>query len=97
MSSKQRQKLEEIQQKIEALHAEKTKIEDEFAKDILELLKQTNAFVTPVDVIIGGLLHVMQIAKQDSKMKEEWQKAGQKFRTKFKKSHTRQKDISEVE
>ncbi len=96
MSKKQIKKLEDIQLKIASLQTEQTKIEQSFAKELVELLKEANAFYADFYVLVGGLLEVIQKAKITNENQEDWRQAGRKFRQRFKKLHKRQEAVRDA-
>lgn len=79
MTTKTLKKLDDLNQKIEALKSEKEKIQKELETDLVSVLKHTNAFQVDFHTLVGGLLHCLDKAKTNQQLAKEWQEAGQKF------------------
>lgn len=83
-------KLEEKQLKIAKELEELSLKRNQKLVDLLEKLPSS----TPIETIIGGILHVIEAANKSSKEQEDWFKAGSMFLQGKKPSSTRDKTPS---
>ena len=72
-------KVDTLDKKIEELKAQKKKIEEDIAHQLLQVIKAHSGFSLPFHVLVGGLMDVIQTSKSDPKKMEEWQTVGEKF------------------
>ena len=72
-------KLDNITQKIEALQAEKLKIEQNIVQQLIVLLEQQVDIHQDFYALLGGVQHITHTLKTDKKTREAWQVAGEKF------------------
>ena len=79
MKNRTTKKLEDLNQKIETLKAEKEKIQQELEADFMAMLKKTEAFQIDFHTLIGGFLSLIEDIKKNPTQKKEWQETGRKF------------------
>jgi len=72
-------KLEELKSKKLALQEKEDKIKSDILNAISETLIKTQAIEIDFFTLVGGILDVVEKAKQGDKITEVWKQAGQKF------------------
>ena len=81
-------RLKEIQEKRKAFQEEEDKIKSEIANNLSKSLIDTNAIDVDSDILIGGILDIIEKSKQNDKITEAWKLSGEKFRQSQKKRNT---------
>ena len=76
-------KLDSIKEKISALREEEQKIQDSIVEEFKKFLVTSRAIEIDFDVIVGGLLEVIQKSKSNDKSVEVWKQSGVTFRKKM--------------
>ena len=84
--------LEAIQGKRKALQEKEEKIKSEIVNDLSKSLIDVNALDVDFDILIGGILDIIEKSKQNDKITEAWKLSGEKFRQGQKKRNA-QKNI----
>lgn len=79
MSTTAIKKLEALNKKISSLKQDKLKVQNELAKEFIEVVKQTEALTVDFPSLIGGLLEIVKTIQSEKPEKEVWHKAGRKF------------------
>lgn len=79
MSTTKIKKLHSIDEQIAQLKQERQQLEESLATDFIQVLKTTEAFQIGFSTLVGGLIHVIDQAKSNTNLAEEWQQAGLKF------------------
>jgi len=74
------QKLDSIQQKIDALRAEQDQLKQQAAGQFIAMLEKQSALQLDFDALVGCLLGGIEAIKRGDKIVEAWQAAGKKFR-----------------
>jgi len=87
-------KVDILDKKINDLNAQKKKIETDIAHQLLHVITAHSGFTLPFQVLVGGLIDVIQTSKSDPKKMEEWQGAGGKFLKSRPRSSSRSKRSS---
>ena len=77
--------LETIQGKRKALQEKEEKIKSEIVNDLSKSLIDANALDVDFDILIGGILDIIEKSKQNDKITEAWKLSGEKFRQSQKK------------
>lgn len=72
--------LEAIQEKRKALQEKENKIKSEILNDLSKSLIDVNALDVDFDILIGGILDIIEKSKQNDKITEAWKLSGEKFR-----------------
>lgn len=72
-------RMQDIELKIASLKGEQVKIEQELANELLIILKKQQALGLDFNVLVGGLLYVIDSIKAKVDVVEGWQQAGAKF------------------
>lgn len=75
------QKLDGLQQKIEALKAEQDQLKQQAAGQFIDVLEKQSALQLDFDALISCLLSGIEAIQRGDKTVEVWQAAGQKFRS----------------
>ena len=82
-------KLESLKAKRKALQEEENEIREKLTLEISNFMIDADAFEhIEFDIIMGGILDVIEKAKQGDKITEEWKLSGEKFRQDRKKRNT---------
>jgi hypothetical protein len=81
-------RLKEIQEKRKAFQKEEDKIKSDIANGLSKFLIDANAIDVDIDVLMGGILDVVEKSKQNDKITEVWKLSGEKFRQGQKKRNT---------
>lgn len=81
-------RLKEIQEKRKSFQEEEDKIKSQIANDLSKSLIDTNAIDVDSDILIGGILDIIDKSKQKDKITEAWKLSGEKFRQSQKKRNT---------
>ena len=81
-------RLKEIQEKRKSYQDKEEKIKSEIANDLSKSLIDVNAIDVDLDILIGGILDVIEKSKQNDKITEAWKLSGEKFRQGQKKRNT---------
>lgn len=81
-------KLEALKQQKKTLQEKEDKIKSQIISDLSISLMNANALEIDVDILMGGILDVIEKAKQGDKITEEWKLSGEKFRQGRKKRDT---------
>ena len=77
--------LEAIKEKKKTLQEKENKIKSEIMSELSTSLIDANALEVDYDVLIGGILDVIEKANRGDKITEAWKLAGEKFRQRKKK------------
>lgn len=76
-------RLTHIREKLSSLRQEEDKINQklshEYAQSLSKCLMDTNAIEIDFNVLLGGILEVISVAKANTNRREVWEKSGQKF------------------
>jgi len=75
-------KLKDLQQEIMALQEKEKELQKEIALNLSTLLSDIGAHTIPQDVLIGGILHIIDSVKNNTPYTPqigEWQQAGHTF------------------
>ena len=82
-------KLENLKAKRKALQEEENEIRHKLTLEISNFMIDADAFDhIEFDIIMGGILDVIEKAKQGDKITEEWKLSGEKFRQGRKRRNT---------
>lgn len=87
-------KVDILDKKINDLNAQKKKIETDIAHQFLHVITAHSGFTLPFQVLVGGLINVIETSKNDPHQMEEWQTAGEKFLKSRPRSSSRSKQSS---
>ena len=87
-------KVDILDKKINDLNAQKKKIETDIAHQLLNVITAHSGFTLPFQVLVGGLVNVIETSKKDPQQMEEWQTAGEKFLKSRPRSSSRSKRSS---
>lgn len=85
----QMKKMQDLQIKMQTIHAEYEETQKKLAENLVKLIPQTEAFSIPHSVLIGGILHAVQTYKATPQLTEVWQKAGELFLKKISRKQTK--------
>ena len=77
-----------IKTKQKALQEKEDKIKSEIISELSESLIDANALEVDFDVLMGGILNIIEKVKQGDKITEAWKLSGEKFRQGQKKRNT---------
>jgi len=80
--------LEAIQGKRKALQEKEEKIKSIIRDDLSKSLIDLNALDVDFDILIGGILDIIEKSKQNDKITEAWKLSGEKFRQGQKKKNS---------
>lgn len=72
-------KLEALKEEKKALQEKEDKIKAEALTDLSTYLLDANALDIRFDILMGGMLYVIDKTNQGDKITEEWKLSGQKF------------------
>lgn len=87
MTEKHIKKLESLKEKRKAIQDQEDEIRQQLTLDFANFLIDADAFDhVEFDIIVGGLLDILEKAKRGDKNTEVWKLAGQKFRQQRKKN-----------
>lgn len=81
-------KLEALKEQKKTLQEKEDKIKSEIISELSTNLINANALEVDYDILIGGILDVIEKAKQRDKIMEAWKLSGEKFRQGQKKRNT---------
>ena len=81
-------KLEVLKQQKKTLQEKEDKIKSEVMSELSTSLIDTNALEVDYDILMGGILDVIEKAKREDKITGAWKLAGEKFRQGQKKRNT---------
>ncbi len=81
-------KLEALKEQKKTLQEKEDKIKSEILSQLSTSLIDANALEVNFDVLMGGILNVIEKAKQGDKITEAWKLSGEKFRQGQKKRNT---------
>lgn len=84
-------KLKGLQKEIMALQEKEKALQKEIALNLSTLLSDIGALTIPQDVLIGGILHIIDSAKSNAPQIGEWQQAGHTFLEQKKASKSKSK------
>ena len=84
-------KVDILDKKINDLNAQKKKIETDIAHQLLHVITAHSGLTLPFQVLVGGLINVIETSKKDPHQMEEWQAAGEKFLKSYVKQFVRNK------
>jgi len=73
------QKIENIQEKINKLKLKQNQIEQEITNCFSQVLKVTEAYQIDFNIMVGGLLEVIENIRADPVKKESWKLIGENF------------------
>ena len=98
---KNQSKLTDLQIQIVELQEKEKALQNEIALNLSALLYATNALTVPHDILVGGILNIVNSYNDNTQEIGEWQKAGSTFLEKKKPSkpakepqHQNQEDAS---
>ncbi len=72
-------KLKDLQKEIVALQEKEKDLKNEIAVNLSTLLSDIGALTISQDMLIGGILHIIDSVKNNSPQVGEWQQAGSTF------------------
>ena len=81
-------KLESLKEKKKTLQEKEDKIKSDIISELSTSLIDANALEVDYDILMGGILDVIEKAKQRDKITEAWKLSGEKFRQSQKKRNT---------
>lgn len=88
MSTAHIKKLEALKQQKKTLQEKEEKIKSEIMSELSTSLIDANALEVDYDILMGGILDVIEKAKREDKIMEAWKLSGEKFRQGQKKRKT---------
>jgi hypothetical protein len=80
VSNKNIQKLTSLTASIASLKTKEQQLESALAGQMVAVFKESGAFAIDFDVLVGGMLEVVQKANNKTADKETWRRAGDLFR-----------------
>lgn len=81
-------KLEALKQQKKTLQEKEDRIKSEIISELSTSLIDANALEVDYDILMGGILDVIEKAKREDKITEAWKLSGEKFRQGQKKRNT---------
>lgn len=87
-------KLEELKEKKIALQEKEDKIKGEILEELSETLIASQAVEIDFHILVGGILEVIEKAKQGHEQAEVWKLSGQKFCQQHAKSKAQKNNTS---
>ena len=81
-------KLEALKQQKKTLQEKEDKIKLNIIADLSTSLIDANALEVDYDILMGGILDIIEKAEQGDKITEAWKLSGEKFRQNQKKRNT---------
>jgi len=81
-------KLEALQKQKKTLQEKEDKIKSEIISELSTSLIDANALEVDFDILMGGILDIIEKVKQGDKITEAWKLSGEKFRQGQKKRNT---------
>jgi hypothetical protein len=81
-------KLEALKQQKKTLQEKEDNIKSEVMSELSTSLIDANALEVDYDILIGGILDVIEKANREDKITEAWKLSGEKFRQGQKKRNT---------
>jgi len=94
MAITHRKQLEAIKEKQKTLQEKEYKIKDKIIQDLSNYLIDANAIDVDIDVLMGGMLDIIEKAKSGDKITEAWKLSGQKFCQQIRKRNLRKNPSS---
>ena len=86
--------LEAIKEKKKTLQEKENKIKSEIMFELSTSLIEANALEVNYDVLIGGILEVIEKSTRGDKITEAWKLSGEKFRQRKKKGNAKKNPSS---
>jgi hypothetical protein len=87
-------KLEALKEKGKDLQSKIERIKSDILADLSVCLVDANALDIDFDILIGGMLEVVEKTQQGDKIAEVWKSSGEKFRQRRKKKTVRKNKSS---